>query len=698
MELQYHLQDIKDRQLVLPEFQREFEWSRQQAKDLLDSLLKEYPTGSLLIWKTPNPPALKNLSRDKVDSRIDVLLDGQQRLTALYLLMRNNKPPYYKRIKSKNDPRNLHYNLKTKELKYYMKIEMESNPFWVSVVDCFADNVKIEKIMEQADPPEDKKLKLMAVLNENLKDLLDLRRYEYSVMRVQEDASLSDALKVFDRVNTGGTPLSESDVALAYMCSNWGSIRRNFKKKLLELEKQNFNFNLRFMVRAINAVINCRANYSSLHELEKDELKNGWNQLDKILDYVITILKNSAYVYSSSDLNTSNVLIPIIGYLAQHNHEFETQAAKNKMIYWLYAALYKRRYSASVDQYLEKDLAQLEQNESIDNLIRVLKEEEGGLEVNPSDLVDRGVGHPLYNMMCFVIRANGAVDWANSLDLSNPYGDSYRIERHHIFPRAVLAKEGYDTGNPDDYNLVHQIANRIPLTKQGNLEIFDRPPAEYFPQVEKKSPGNLEKCLVPQNKKLWEVKNYKLFLKKRRELITEGINQFMESHLISMKIKGLDVKSLIEQGENNKLEFKAGLVSDNQEKGYGLEEAVVKTVAGFLNADGGTLLIGVSDKGKVIGIERNFKNLVKPNRDRFELRLTNLIKGKIGGDSLSLLAIDYETIDDKTVCAVKIGSSPHPAYAKLNGKERLFVRLQNSTRELEGAESANYLNKRFFEK
>jgi uncharacterized protein with ParB-like and HNH nuclease domain len=88
------ISDIRNQDLVLPEFQREYVWTQEQAKQLLVSLFRGYPTGSLLFWKTTNPPELKNLviPQDKLGST-SIILDGQQRLTTLYLFIEGNIPP-----------------------------------------------------------------------------------------------------------------------------------------------------------------------------------------------------------------------------------------------------------------------------------------------------------------------------------------------------------------------------------------------------------------------------------------------------------------------------------------------------------------------------------------------------------------------------------------------------------------------------
>jgi uncharacterized protein with ParB-like and HNH nuclease domain len=95
MKIRELLDDVAKQNLVLPEFQREYVWSKDQAKQLMVSLLKSYPVGSLLFWKTANPPQLKNVTQlpDKLGT-VQVILDGQPRLTTMSLLLKGGIPPY----------------------------------------------------------------------------------------------------------------------------------------------------------------------------------------------------------------------------------------------------------------------------------------------------------------------------------------------------------------------------------------------------------------------------------------------------------------------------------------------------------------------------------------------------------------------------------------------------------------------------
>ena len=112
MEIISVLNGISNLEMVMPEFQREFVWTKEQSKQLMVSLFKNYPTGSLLFWETNEPPEIKKnaVKREKV-GWTKVILDGQQRLTTLYLLIKAEIPPYYTEDDILNDPRNLFFHL-----------------------------------------------------------------------------------------------------------------------------------------------------------------------------------------------------------------------------------------------------------------------------------------------------------------------------------------------------------------------------------------------------------------------------------------------------------------------------------------------------------------------------------------------------------------------------------------------------------
>lgn len=696
------LAKIENKELVLPEFQREFTWNKKQSLELIDSILKGYPTGSLLLWKTASVPALKNMPDFRPDGRVEVLLDGQQRLTTLYMLIKDAIPPYYSErdVEESKDPRQLYFNVETRDLGYYQQIEMGNNPRWVRVCDCFKGEVNLEQAAKLIAADQALAFGVYAQINKNYTDLRSILDVTQPVMYVRDDADLKHALTVFDRVNSNGTPLGEADLALAHMCSAWAETRRVFKEKLAELKTSGFDFDLRFMIRGMNAVVNGRAEYKVLHDNTSQQLIAGWNALTKLLDYLVNLLRDRAFIYGTDDLSTSNVLIPILGYLSQNGLKFTSDSELKRLIYWMYAALYQGRYSASVDQKLEAELNAVSGEKPIDSLMAILREDKGDPTISPDNLDSRGVGHPLYNMMHIVVRAAGGVDWSNGLGLERPFGRAFSVERHHIFPAAVLADAGYDTGkNLTHKKRVNEIANRVPLTRSGNMDVFDRPPSDYLPIVQSANPGNLEKFMVPVNPSLWHVENYEAFLLERRTMVATSINRFMTSLLqetpqdVRVTSDRPKTQDLITGGESDRVEFKSTLRWNlrAERNGKEIEHEVLKTIAGFFNTEGGTLLIGVADQGEVVGLAAdNFEN-----DDKFLQHLTNLIKGCIGPQYVRFLKMGIDTVNSLKICRVECQPSVVPVYLSTERGESFYIRTGVTTTDLPTSAIYEYIQSRF---
>jgi hypothetical protein len=157
--------------------------------------------------------------------------------------------------------------------------------------------------------------------------------------------------------------------------------------------------------------------------------------------------------------------------------------------------------------------------------------------------------------------------------------------------------------------------------------------------------------------------------------------------------------ALIASGENSLVEFKSSARWDMRENkpNKALEQVIVKTVAGFLNSEtGGTLVIGVDDGGKVIGLVQDYKTLgKKQDRDGYENWLTTLILDQFGRESSRLLRITFHTLDNVEVCQLSIKPSPKPAYVKDGIDEDLFIRTGNSTRQLSTREAVEYCKHRW---
>ena len=153
------------------------------------------------------------------------------------------------------------------------------------------------------------------------------------------------------------------------------------------------------------------------------------------------------------------------------------------------------------------------------------------------------------------------------------------------------------------------------------------------------------------------------------------------------------LKKILMSGEGKKIEFKRSLRWDYEKKEFNkeLEKSVIKTIAGFLNANGGNLIIGVSDDKEIEGLENDFQTLPKKDKDGFENFLTQIIRAYIGSSSLRLLSIGFNNIEEKEICFIKVKGSEDPVFTKVNGSEEFFVRVGNSTASLSISESVNYI-------
>lgn len=179
-------------------------------------------------------------------------------------------------------------------------------------------------------------------------------------------------------------------------------------------------------------------------------------------------------------------------------------------------------------------------------------------------------------------------------------------------------------------------------------------------------------------------------------LVADSVKQAaLAAHkLFSPKSANQQVKALIAGGERAALEFKSSARWDLKQNTASkvMEQIVLKTASGFLNVEsGGTLLLGVDDDGKVLGLENDYKTLgKKSNQDGYENWLTTLLLGEFGKDTSPLISISFHSIDGKDVCQVGLKPSPRPIFVKDGVGEHLYIRTGNSTRLLTSREAIEY--------
>ena len=147
------------------------------------------------------------------------------------------------------------------------------------------------------------------------------------------------------------------------------------------------------------------------------------------------------------------------------------------------------------------------------------------------------------------------------------------------------------------------------------------------------------------------------------------------------------VEALIAAGENDRVEFKQTARHNvhTNAKDARLELVIAKTVAGFLNSDGGTLLIGVADDGKVVGLDNDLQHVKQEDTDRFQLWLSDLLLHTLGKTALAGISVGFPQVEGKTIARVDVEPSPRPVFLDEPGGQRsadFYVRMGNSTRKL----------------
>ena len=200
---------------------------------------------------------------------------------------------------------------------------------------------------------------------------------------------------------------------------------------------------------------------------------------------------------------------------------------RDKLLFWFVQAGMWGRFSGSTESFIDQDLAALEgEDGGLDKLLEQLRLWHGGLRAEPGHFTGWSLGARFYPVLYLLTRMGEARDWGTGLPLkASLLGKMSRLEVHHIFPKAQLYKRKFK--RPE----VNALANFCFLTKDTNLDISDRLPEEYFPEVEKAHPGALASQWIPTDPALWKIEKFREFLEARKALLASELNRRMEELL-----------------------------------------------------------------------------------------------------------------------------------------------------------------------
>lgn len=707
MKISQILDKIDENQLFVPAFQREYVWKREHAKDLIASLIKDYPTGTMLTWETNNPPELKGAHQyDDKQGAVKLILDGQQRITTLYLIIRGELPPYYKKEEIMVDTRNLYVNVETLELLYYKKTQMANNPLWVNLTDIFQRNVRGRDIVRKLELTEEVTRERDDVIDDNFSAIERILERDFLEQTIPVKANIKEAIDIFYIVNTGGVNLTEAELALAQISGYWSDARELFKEKLFALEREGFVFKLDFLIYVLLGCLHqMGSDMRKLHDASnKERIKEAWALLDShTLDYVLNLMRSQAYVDHTKEINSVYALVPIIVFAFNKGKEPLSQDEINRMIKWFYYSQIRNRYISQLPQKLDKDIGIVSRSEQpFDDLLGLI-EADRSLTIKPSEFVGVDVRHSLWGLMRWYFKSRNAVCFTTGVHIRRNMGKSYSLEYDHIFPSSRLKELGYGQDNRLKYALAQEITNRAVLTQIGNRTKSNHKAKDYLRNVSEQFSDALKLQCVPENQELWEIENFELFLEERRRVLAEALNTYLDSITKSKDshVK-VSVEVMISEGESEALEFKQSLRWSYKEGVVNkkLEGVILKTIAAFSNGDGGTLLMGVDDEGNAVGLEKDYSSL-KGEKDEFELHLRNLVNKAFGiSFAATNLKVTFPIVNENEICQVEIKRSGQPLYLEVADKngiksEKLYVRSGNSSQEIPLSEVSDYVSGRF---
>jgi hypothetical protein len=711
MKIYQILDKIDDYQLFVPAFQREYVWKREHAKELVASLINDYPTGTMLTWETSNPPELKgNRKYDPKQGAIKLILDGQQRITTLYMLIKGRIPPYYTKDDIKSKIQDLHVNVETLELEYYKKSTMEKNPLWRNITEVLNKKIRLRDIIDELEGKNeglrierDRENKI----DDNFKKIESILEREFLEQIVPVRATVKEAIDIFYIVNASGVNLTDAELALAQISGYWPDARERIKRKILVLEEKGWVFNLDFMIYVLLGVMHhAGSKMEKLHTPDNmPRIKEYWEKLENdTLDYVFNIMQSQAFIDHTKEINSVYALVPIIVFAFNKKNRLNEKEIK-KAIKWFYYSQIRSRYISQMPQKLDRDLKIISNDvDPFDKLLSIIASERK-LEIDKDEFIRVGTGHPLWGLMRWYFKSRGAVCLTTGISIRRNMGKKYALEWDHIFAYSVLKKEGYDWSlNRHKYYLAQEITNRIVLTSIANRTKSNKLAENYLSEVENNFPGSLALQTIPKDHDLWKLENYEKFIEVRRALIAEELNVFL-TNITEMKKEHVDVDlaEIIEAGETHEVEFKTTLRYDMRENRVNklLEGVIMKTIAAFSNSEGGMLIIGVNDDMEIVGLENDYNTLKEGTKDGFELHLRNLINQYYGIEFASkYVRISFPIIEDKEICLVEIKPGDKPLFTKLKDKygieqENFYLRSGNSSPALAPSEQAGYIRTRF---
>ena len=551
---------VQRRELVLPEMQRRYVWPGTRVSDLLDSLYRGYPSGTILVWETDEEVETRELAvkstKIPITSQKLLLLDGQQRVTSLAAIV-NGEPVFVRKRKkpidilfnlehpegpptevteveedessdiddtedAENGQRDIQEELKKRAFVVAGRA-LKNDPLWVSVSDVFKKSDK-EVLKPIGITSEDER---WDKYSERLQRVRKIAEYQYVMQVLESNMSYEEVTEIFVRVNSLGIKLRGSDLALAQITSRW----KGFMGLVEDLaarfkEDEDYILETNLPVRLLVALVTHQSRFKTVGKINIGTFQKTWAETKLGLEFAVNFVRSNAAIEGLSLLSSPFLLIPIAVYWQLKGNGSLSKQEDSMLLKWLYLAHMRGHYGmGSSESILDQDLAILYKGGTLSDLINQLFLHVKKFTVDADDLAYKGQRSAFFSMMYFVLRQDGVQDWWSGLQISIKHvGKAHSIQFHHIFPKSLLKNASYEKKE------INEIANMAFIGGKTNRHISNKEPITYLENevIPKRGKEALASHLIPYDQKLLTLGGYKDFLAWRRKAIANKINAFMK--------------------------------------------------------------------------------------------------------------------------------------------------------------------------
>jgi len=683
--------EIQNGIIKIPKFQRDFVWSIDKTAKLLDSILKGYPIGTFILWQTDERlNDIKNVGNLEIPqtpdgTKVQYVLDGQQRITSLYaaFLGATIQKIGEKKITNYSD---IVVNLDTdidENGDHVISAEPTGDKF-ISLNDVL--NFSYSKGRELSEKFSEEDLEKIDSYSTAFKT------YEFSTVLLRKE-DIDSAIEVFTRINTGGQTLTLFEIMSAKtydenqkfdMQAKWGDFVKDLKNIKYDGISSTVVLNLLSLV--LSRTNECKR--KTVLTLSKQDIINTWDDAISALKDSIDYFRTTYRIPVSQLLPYDSLLVPF-SYFFYYKKDKPNATQKKLLEEFFWRMSLSFRYSSSAESSLAQDIKRI--NKILKNDERPDYSEIKVYLESPQSLIDTNfsAGNSYCKAILCLLAYNEPKDFRDNgkviLDNSNLKMASSR-NYHHFFPKAYLKNNTkFNSNSVINITFVSDHLNKRKIGKKS--------PSTYIGEFKDENATintSLKSHLIDLDGFGIESDDYEVFLQARSKEIYNELKARIDLEHIEPKKD--EISQLVLNGESETTEFKSTLRFDLRQKivNKKLEYIIAKTIAAFMNCNGGILLIGIDDNMNALGLNDDFSTLKKSDIDGFELQLIEVIKKYIGREFSSHIKISFPIYDNNQICLVKVSKSSKPIFTIFEGREDFFVRSGCSSQPLSREEQSVY--------